>query len=173
MPYAPKMVKKPTPKGGGKGARGENLYTPVSQKTIDKIKSMGMTKALAKAGKTPKGANAEFIQGIKRMYGAKRLDAARSSFAKVAKSPDQARARNAAKTKPVVNKTADQARSRAMSSTKASAPKVKVSYVGAPGNRGGFAGKTKVTTPVAKPKSKPKTTTKPTTKAINYGNRGM
>ena len=92
-------AKKALPKGGGKGARGENLYTPVSQKTIDKIKAMGMTKALAKAGKTPKGANAEFIQGIKRMYGAARLSKARASFNKVAKSPDQARARNAAATK--------------------------------------------------------------------------
>jgi len=162
MPYAPKMVKKPTPKGGGKGARGEKLYTPVSQKTIDKIKSMGMTKALAKAGKTPKGADAEFIQGIRRMYGAKRLNAARSSFAKVAKSPDQARARNAAKVKPVVNKTADQARSRAMSSTKASAPKSKNVASFKPGTIG-----YKVVTAFKNTgKTKP-------SKPVNYGNRGM
>lgn len=80
------MAPKSTPKGGGKGARGENLYTPVSQKTIDRIKTMGMTKALAKAGKTPKGANAEFIQGVKRMYGANRLAAARKSAAPAAPS---------------------------------------------------------------------------------------
>lgn len=72
-------MKKATPKGGGKGARGEKLYTPVSQATIDKIKSMGMTKALAAAGKTKPGQRAEFIQGIRRMYGANRLAAARKA----------------------------------------------------------------------------------------------
>ena len=85
-------MKKPTPKGGGKGARGERLYTPVSQATIDKIKKMGMTKALAKAGRTPKGARSEFIQGVNRMYGAKRVAAARAKAAPAAKSPDAARA---------------------------------------------------------------------------------
>ena len=79
-------------KGGGKGAKGERLYTPVSQATIDKIKKMGMTKALAKAGKTPKGARSEFIQGVNRMYGAKRVAAARAKAAPAAKSPDAARA---------------------------------------------------------------------------------
>jgi hypothetical protein len=80
------------PKGGGKGSKGEKLYTPVSQATIDKIKKMGMTKALAKAGQTPKGARAEFIQGVTRMYGAKRVAAARAKAAPAAKSPDAARA---------------------------------------------------------------------------------
>jgi len=80
------------PKGGGKGAKGERLYTPVSQATIDKIKKMGMTAALAKAGKTPKGARSEFIQGVNRMYGAKRVAAARAKAAPAAKSPDAARA---------------------------------------------------------------------------------
>ena len=80
-------MKKPTPKGGGKGARGERLYTPVSQATIDKIKKMGMTKALAKAGRTPKGARSEFIQGVNRMYGAKRVAAARAKAAPAAKRP--------------------------------------------------------------------------------------
>lgn len=76
---AERQVKKATPKGGGKGARGEKLYTPVSQATIDKIKKMGMTKALAAAGKTQPGQRAEFIQGIRRMYGANRLAAARKA----------------------------------------------------------------------------------------------
>lgn len=84
--------KKGLTKGGGKGAKGEKLYTPVSQATIDKIKKMGMTKALAKAGQTPKGARAEFIQGVTRMYGAKRVAAARAKAAPAAKSPDAARA---------------------------------------------------------------------------------
>lgn len=97
-------MKKPTPKGGGKGARGEKLYTPVSQATIDKIKKMGMTKALAKAGKTPKGGRAEFIQGVTRMYGAKRVAAARAANKPAAKSPDAARAAYAKK--PVAKKVA-------------------------------------------------------------------
>ena len=80
------------PKGGGKGAKGERLYTPVSQATIKKIKTMGMTAALAKAGKTPKGANPEFIQGVNRMYGAKRVAAARAKNKPASKSPDAARA---------------------------------------------------------------------------------
>lgn len=44
----------------------------VSQATIDKIKKMGMTKALASA----KGGSAEFKEGLRRMYGAKRLQKA-------------------------------------------------------------------------------------------------
>ena len=97
------------PKGGGKGAKGERLYTPVSQATIKKIKTMGMTAALAKAGKTPKGANAEFIQGVNRMYGAKRVAAARAKNKPASKSPDAARAKYAAKNKPAA-KSADAAR---------------------------------------------------------------
>jgi hypothetical protein len=96
--------KRGLPKGGGKGAKGERLYTPVSQATIDKIKKMGMTKALAVAGKTPKGARAEFIQGVNRMYGAKRVAAARAKAAPAAKSPDAARAAYA--NKPAVKKAA-------------------------------------------------------------------
>lgn len=45
----------------------------VSQKTIDEIKKMGMTKALASA-KTNR--SAEFQEGLRRMYGARRLNAA-------------------------------------------------------------------------------------------------
>jgi hypothetical protein len=74
-----KYTKKATPKGGGKAASSEKMYTKVSQATIDKIKTMGMTKALASAGKTKPGQRAEFIQGIRRMYGADRLAAARKS----------------------------------------------------------------------------------------------
>lgn len=72
-----KYTKKPTPKGGGKAASSEKMYTKVSQATINKIKTMGMTKALASAGKTKPGQRAEFIQGVRRMYGADRLAAAR------------------------------------------------------------------------------------------------
>ena len=47
----------------------------VSQATIDKIKAMGMTKALKSAG----NANAEMREGLKRMYGQRRFDAATSA----------------------------------------------------------------------------------------------
>lgn len=115
---AERQVKKATPKGGGKGARGEKLYTPVSQATIDKIKKMGMTKALAAAGKTQPGQRAEFIQGIRRMYGANRLAAARKANKPAASTKQSVRVvernRPAAKKaspkvaerKPAVKKTA-------------------------------------------------------------------
>ena len=71
MPYKKPMPapKKPA-KGGGKAASGSNLYTPVKQSTIDSIKKMGMSAALKKAGSS---SNAEFVQGVRRMYGANRL----------------------------------------------------------------------------------------------------
>ena len=101
-------AKKALPKGGGKAASGINLYTPVKQATIDKIKGMGMTAALKKAGSSK---NAEFIQGVKRMYGADRLKKAMAANKPAAKSPDAARA--AAMSKPAarpVAKSADEAR---------------------------------------------------------------
>jgi len=76
----------------------------VSQATIDKIKKMGMTKALAGA----KSANPEMREALTRMYGAKRVSAAGASSAKYT-SPDAARAANA----PARFKTADAARSSA------------------------------------------------------------
>ena len=51
----------------------------VSQATIDKIKKMGMTAALKSAPK----ANAEMQEGLRRMYGQKRLDAATKSKSSV------------------------------------------------------------------------------------------
>lgn len=44
--------------------------TKVSQSTIDSIKKLGMTAALKKAGTSK---NPEYLEGVKRMYGAKRL----------------------------------------------------------------------------------------------------
>jgi hypothetical protein len=58
--------------------------TKVSQKTIDDIKRLGMTKALALAGKNGKtagGLASEFQEGVRRMYGAKRLETAMKSAA--------------------------------------------------------------------------------------------
>lgn len=53
----------------------------VSFKTIDDIKKMGMTAALKKAGTSK---NPEYLEGIRRMYGAKRLAAAQGGTAKPA-----------------------------------------------------------------------------------------
>ena len=58
-----------------KATKAKTVATPgtkVSQATIDKIKGMGMKKALAGAG----GASAEMREGLKRLYGAKRVGAA-------------------------------------------------------------------------------------------------
>jgi cytoskeletal protein RodZ len=76
-------AKRGFPKGGGKGLKGSNLYTPVSQATIDKIKKQGMSVALKKAATS---SNASYVQGVKRMYGATRLAAAK----KVAAAPKKA-----------------------------------------------------------------------------------
>jgi len=115
--------KKSLPKGGGKGASGYKLYTPVKQSTINNIKSMGMSAALKKAGSSK---NAEFVQGVKRMYGVKRLEAsmAKAKKSAPAKSPDAARAKYAAKNKPAA-KSADEARSK---------------YAKRPGNKPGSGG---------------------------------
>jgi hypothetical protein len=59
----------------GKKSTSRTVVTPgtkVSQATIDKIKSMGMTAALKGAS----GASAEMKEGLRRLYGAKRVDAA-------------------------------------------------------------------------------------------------
>ena len=60
----------------------------VSQAVIDKIKADGMTAALAKAGKG--GVGAAYMEGVKRMYGAKRVAAA------VAKDAAKTTTKNAA-----------------------------------------------------------------------------
>lgn len=56
----------------------------VSQATIDKIKSDGMTSALAKVGAGK--ASATYTEGVKRMYGAARINAAKSKAGNAAKS---------------------------------------------------------------------------------------
>jgi|694.fasta_scaffold51712_5 hypothetical protein len=60
----------------------------VSQATIDKIKAMGMTKALKGASK----ASPEMREALTRMYGARRVSAAGGSSKPAAKSADAARA---------------------------------------------------------------------------------
>jgi DNA-binding protein HU-beta len=90
-----------------KAAMKKTVVTPgtkVSQATIDKIKAMGMTKAL----KSASSASPEMREGLKRLYGAKRVAAAAPSKP-AAKSPDQARGAMSAPSKPVY-KSADAAR---------------------------------------------------------------
>lgn len=48
----------------------------VSQSTIDSIKKMGMTASLKKAASSK---NPEYLEGVKRMYGASRLNAAKKA----------------------------------------------------------------------------------------------
>ena len=69
-------------KGGGKGLSGDALVGNVRQSTINDIKRMGMTKALQLAGSngnTAGGLAREFNEGVRRMYGAKRLEAAKAA----------------------------------------------------------------------------------------------
>ena len=71
--------------------KSKTIVTPgtkVSQSTINDIKRMGMTEALklaGKNGKTAGGLASEFQEGVRRMYGARRLEAAKTKYAPVAK----------------------------------------------------------------------------------------
>lgn len=98
--------------------------TKVSQATIDKIKAMGMTKALKSAG----SASPEMREGLKRLYGAKRVSAAMPA----AKSADAARSA-ASKSTGTVYKSADAARAAATKQTPAK-PKLGAKTVMAPSN---------------------------------------
>lgn len=94
--------------------------TKVSQATIDKIKAMGMTKALKSAA----SASPEMREGLKRLYGAKRVAAAAPSKP-AAKSADVARS---AASRPPVAKPKFSTASRPPVATKPAAkPAVKKS----------------------------------------------
>ena len=97
----------------------------VSQATIDNIKKMGMDKAL-KAAASGK-ANAEMREGLKRMYGQKRLDAAESSTKpfniRPSSSADMARSSASKTTKPVAKPAAKSADSARKAATKAAPAK--------------------------------------------------
>lgn len=69
---------------GPKAAMPKLVKNKVSQATIDKIKSDGMTAALAKVGAGK--ASATYTEGVKRMYGANRINAAKSKAGNAAKS---------------------------------------------------------------------------------------
>lgn len=128
------MSKKPAkmtgglPKGGGKGLSGDALVGRVSASTIKDIKRMGMTASLKLAGtngKTAGGAAREFQEGVRRMYGADRLAAAKAKYGPAkATSADAARA-SVKPSKPVA-KSADAARAAATkASTKSAKPMAK------------------------------------------------
>jgi hypothetical protein len=97
MSKKPAAKSKGAPKGGGKGLSGDALVGKVSQSTINSIKKMGMTDALKLAGtngKTSGGLAREFQEGVRRMYGADRLAAAKAKYGPTkpaAKSADAAR----------------------------------------------------------------------------------
>jgi hypothetical protein len=110
-------AKRGFPKGGGKGLKGSNLYTPVSQATIDKIKSQGMAASLKKAATS---SNASYVQGVVRMYGATRLAAAKKA---AAVKPMQRSARVAERSTPMKAKlTAREAERRTPVAKKSTAP---------------------------------------------------
>jgi hypothetical protein len=104
MVMAMKPVTGKLRKGGGKGLSGDALVGKVSQATIDSIKKMGMTEALklaGKNGKTSGGMAREFQEGVRRMYGAKRLEAAKSKYSSPAStSADAARSKAMGANKP-------------------------------------------------------------------------
>jgi hypothetical protein len=104
MVMAMKPVTGKLRKGGGKGLSGDALVGKVSQATIDSIKKMGMTEALklaGKNGKTSGGMAREFQEGVRRMYGAKRLEAAKSKYSTpVSTSADAARSKAMGANKP-------------------------------------------------------------------------
>lgn len=61
------------------GGGSKKAPIKVKQDMIDFIKTQGMTKALKRAGEikaSGKGGEAEFLEGVRRMYGANRLSAA-------------------------------------------------------------------------------------------------
>jgi hypothetical protein len=127
--------------------------TKVSQATIDKIKAMGMTKALKSAG----SASPEMREGLKRLYGAKRVSAAAPSKP-VASSADAARS---AATSGPKYKSADSARSSAKS-TKPVAKSADAARAGA----SKMGSRTVMAKPNAKPAKKSQETTDPFAKFV-------
>ena len=73
-------------KGKTPTLKGDAMYTKVSQSVIDKIKKDGMVKSLKKAATS---GDAAFVQGVRRMYGAERLKAAKVA-AKTSAKPARA-----------------------------------------------------------------------------------
>jgi len=129
--------------------KGSNTKIKVSQATIDKIKKMGMTAAL----KSAPNASAEMTEGLRRMYGQRRLDAA-SKTTNVSKP-----------SRPVMTRPGSAPRSNAPGaisgkkvSTSSSTPKstttTSKSYVGGRGG-GGTVTTTRTSSPSQPRKSSP------------------
>jgi len=93
-----KPAKKYTAPKGAAPIAAKTKKTVVSQAVIDKIKSDGMTAALKKAGAG--GVGAAYMEGVKRMYGAKRVaaavgkDAAKTTQKNAAKANEKGRMRS-------------------------------------------------------------------------------
>lgn len=87
----------------------------VSQATIDKIKSQGMTAAIKAAAAG--GASASYVEGVKRMYGAGRLAKATSSRINEAQKPKTYRAGNMPAYRPATAGTTKFSASRAASAS--------------------------------------------------------
>jgi hypothetical protein len=126
----------------------------VSQATIDKIKKMGMTAALKSAPK----ANAEMTEALRRMYGQRRLDAAKGPVNRKANAPSAI--------SNTLKRSAPGAISGRTPVKKSSAPgaisgkmPVKVTKSNAPS---AISGKKVSTTSAKKPTPKPQTTWKNT-----------
>jgi hypothetical protein len=65
----------------GGGGSTKKVKATVSQATINRIKQDGMASALKKAAVSAnKGTNASYVEGVKRMYGATRLKAAKAKL---------------------------------------------------------------------------------------------
>ena len=64
-----------------KGQKGIKVGTVVSQATINRIAADGMRGALEKAARSAvKGTNTSYVEGVKRMYGVARLNAAKAKI---------------------------------------------------------------------------------------------
>jgi hypothetical protein len=64
--------------GGGPAKKAKPV---VSQATINRIKQDGMSSALKRAAASAnRGTNAAYVEGVKRMYGATRLNAAKAKL---------------------------------------------------------------------------------------------
>lgn len=132
----------------------------VSFKTIDDIKKMGMTAALKKAGTSK---NPEYLEGIRRMYGAKRLAAAQGGVKKAparSYSPAQKSAMGAGAAK------------KAAPAPKKNAPSSAAGYKAGAGANGGYPVKPSTKKKAAYKAPEPTAQQKAQAKARAGGNSG-
>ena len=132
----------------------------VSQATIDKIKSEGMSAAIKKAAAG--GVSASYMEGVKRMYGAARLAKATSANINAASKPKAYGANNAPAYRPATSTAAKFDAKKAAST----------SLRGGSAKAGMEAGRTP-SKPKAKPTTKKSTTTDPFAKAVFGAGRAI